>query len=51
MKIDLTKEEWKYLYYQFSNNCDMLTFDKNDVSVCDNILKKLGSEWIDDEHG
>jgi|KBSMisStandDraft_5_1062788.scaffolds.fasta_scaffold59597_9 hypothetical protein len=49
MKINLTKEEWEFLHYQFSNNSDMLTFEENDYSVCDTILEKLGSEWVDDK--
>ncbi len=48
MKIDITKEEWEFLHYQFSN-CEMLAFDiKNDFDVCENISQKLGSEWIDE---
>jgi hypothetical protein len=55
MKIDLTKEEWEFLYYSAKQYVD---FYKDNMKLCadpvlyrmsEKFLKKLGSEWIDEE--
>jgi len=57
MKIDLTKEEWEFVYQTFNiiyKYCEGIPTEfkvvrKIDMPKVGLFLEKLGSEWIDDE--
>jgi len=54
MKIDLTKDEWEFLFYGAKQYYD---FYKGNLELCADptlfrmtkgFLEKLGGEWVDD---
>jgi len=54
MKIDLTKEEWEFLFHQFTRiiSCygdNSFELKKEQYLYARKLMKKLGSEWVDDE--
>lgn len=53
MKIDLIKEEWDMLCHIIPRNIVLhkispFLIQKN-IDILENILKKLGNNWIEDE--
>lgn len=49
MKIDLTKEEWKFLKMIFKNGYIAEVTDELQDIIVENLYKKLGGEWVDDD--
>lgn len=53
MKIDLTKDEWEMLHHIIPRNIELHKISgfciKKNIDILENILEKLGSEWVNDE--